>query len=451
MKIIVVGSGKVGASIIRELALQKHDISVIDVQSRVIDDLTNSYDVMGLVGNGASHSIQKEAGVEDADLLIAVADSDEQNLLCCLIAKKAGGCSTIARVRNPIYSSEISFLKEELGLSLIVNPELAAAEEAARILRTPSAIRVETFARGHVEMMKLVIPKDSILNGCRLMDIGKKVRADVLVCTVERGRDVEIPNGQFVLQSGDTISIVASPDNARRFVDSIGLGKRRITNTMIIGGSKIAYYLAKKLLESGIRVKILEKDIARCEELCGTLPGAVVIHADASNQEVLMEEGIVDCDSFVTLTGIDEENIFLSLYAKNCSKAKIITKVDRIGFDEIITTFDLGSLLQPKKIVSDTITRYVRAMQNSISSNVEALYHIIEGRVVALEFSIQGDAPVIGIPLQDLPTKDNALMACIYRHGTIIIPNGQSVIQEGDRLIVVTSDPTLGDLKDILK
>ncbi len=451
MKIIVVGSGKVGASIIRELALQKHDISVIDVQSQVIDDLTNSYDVMGLVGNGASYSIQKEAGVEDADLLIAVADSDEQNLLCCLIAKKAGGCNTIARVRNPIYSSEIGFIKEELGLSLIVNPELAAAEEAARILRTPSAIRVETFARGHVELMKLVIPERSILDGCMLMDISRKVRAGVLVCTVERGKDVQIPNGQFVLRSGDTISIVAAPDNARRFLDSIGLGKKRITNTMIIGGSKIAYYLAQKLVDSGIRVKIVEKDLNRCEELSGALKGVEVIHADASNQEVLMEEGIMDCDSFVTLTGIDEENIFLSLYAKKCSHAKIITKVDRIGFGEIIETFDLGSLLQPKKIVSDTITRYVRAMQNSISSNVEALYHIIEGRVEALEFSIEEDAPVIGVPLQDLHIRDGVLMACIYRHGTIIIPNGQSMIEVGDRLIVVTTYQDLGDIRDILE
>ena len=451
MKIIVVGSGKVGASIIRELSAQKHDISVIDVKSRVIDEITTSYDVMGIVGNGASLSVQKEAGVDEADLLIAVADSDEQNLLCCLIGKKAGGCSTIARVRNPIYSSEISFIKEELGLSLIVNPELAAAEEAARILRTPSAIRVETFARGHVELMKVVIPKGSILDGCTLSDIGRVVRADVLVCTVERDSNVEIPNGQFILKSGDTISLVASPENARRFLDSIGLGNRPVKDVMIIGGSKIAYYLSRKLIESGIRVKIIEQDQNRCEELCGLLPEATIIHADATNQEILMEEGIMDCGGFVTLTGIDEENIFLSLYAKNCSNAKIITKVDRIGFNEIIRTFQLGSLLQPKKIVSDIITRYVRAMQNSINSNVEALYHISDGRVEALEFSIHEDAPVLQVQLQDLPIRDNVLVACIYRHGKIIIPNGQTVIEVGDRVIVVTTDQNLGDIRDILK
>ncbi len=450
MKIIVVGCGKVGASITAQLAGHGHDIAVIDHNSSVIEEITNSYDVMGLVGNGASYSMQKEAGVEEADLLIAVTNSDEQNMLCCLVARKAGGCSTIARVRNPVYSSEIGFLKEELGLSLVVNPEEAGAREAARLIRMPSAIQVEKFAKGHVHLIKALIPSGSPISGMALSDISRKLQADVLICTVERGRDIEIPNGQYVLQEGDTISIVASPENVRKFLVRIGLDYKPVKDTMIIGGGRISYYLAKRLLQDGTRVKIIEKDLQRCEELSELLPTATIIHADASSEDVLIEEGIETCGSFVTLTGMDEENIFLSLFAQSCSKAKVITKVDKIAFDEVIRHFKLGSILHPKKIIADTITRYVRAMQNSIGSNVESLYHIMEDRVEALEFSIHEDAPVVGIPLADLKLKKNVLVACIYRSGSIIIPNGQSVIEVGDSVIVVTKEQGFEDIRDIL-
>ena len=451
MKIIVVGCGKVGAAVIGQLSREGHDISVIDVDSTVVTDISNNYDVMGLVGNGASHSLQMEAGIETADLLLAVTDSDELNLLCCLIAKKAGGCNTIARVRSPIYNEEITFLKEELGLSLTVNPEYAAATEAARVLRFPSAVHIETFARGKVEIVKVRIPEKSVLDGCQLMDIHKRTGTDVLISTVERGNQVEIPNGSFVLKAGDVISIVASKQNTRDFVERIGLSSRRVRDCMIVGGGKIAFYLAQQLIESGIHVKIIDKDRDRCEELSAQLPKAVILHADASNQDILREEGITACESFVTLTGLDEENLFLSMFAQSVSKAKVITKVDRLGFDDIIKRLDLGTIIHPKNITADNIVRYVRALQNSIGSNVESLYKIIDDKVEALEFLIQRDSPIIGIPLAELKVKPGVLIASISRGGRTMIPNGASRILEGDSVIVVTSHLGFGDIRDILR
>ena len=454
MKIIVVGCGKVGAALTAQLAREHHDISVIDVDSRVLMDISNNYDVMGVIGNGASRAVQMEAGVAGADLLVAATDSDELNLLCCLIAKKAGGCNTVARVRNPVYTGEIDFIKEELGLSLTVNPEFAAATEAARVLRFPSAVQIETFAKGKVEIIKVRIPEKSVLDGCPLSQIHKRTGTDVLICTVERGeggKHVEIPNGSFVLAAGDVISIVASKQNTRDFVNRIGLKSRRVRDCMIIGGGKIAFYLAQQLLDSGIRVKIIEKNRGRCEELSDLLPKATIIHADGANQDILMEEGIRECESFVTLTGMDEENLFLSMFAQNASNAKVITKVDRMDFDEIIKRLDLGTLLHPKNITADNILRYVRALSNSIGSNVESLYKIIDDKVEALEFLIQKDSPVVGIPLSELKVKPNVLVACISRGGRIIIPNGNTSIHVGDSVVVVTSHLGFGDIEDILR
>ncbi|MDD3251517.1 MAG: Trk system potassium transporter TrkA [Lachnospiraceae bacterium] len=451
MQIIVVGCGKVGRTIIEQLSMENHDVTVIDTNSSVIHDVTNNFDVMGVVGNGASYGVQTEAGIEHADLLIAMTDSDELNLLCCLIAKKAGGCNTIARVRNPVYNNEIGFIKEELGLSMAINPEAAAATEIARILRFPSAIKIETFAKGKVELLKFIIGEDSILNNCSLIDVAKSIKSEVLVCAVERGDDVIIPNGSFVLKHDDTISIVASPKNSREFFQKIGVETHQVKNSMIVGGGTIAYYLAKELLNSGIDVKIIDKDHARCEQLSELLPEAVIINGDATNQDTLMEEGLVHAESFVSLTGIDEGNIFLSLYAKSCSKAKIVTKINRISYDEIINDFHLGSLIYPKFITAENIVRYVRAMQNTVGSNVETLYKIIGNKAEALEFLITADAPVVGIPLGELKLKDNLLIASINRAGEILTPKGKSQIQVGDTVIIVTTHMSLHDIKDILR
>ena len=450
MRIIIVGCGKVGRTITEQLSQEGHDVAIIDTDSIVIHDITNNFDVMGVVGNGASYIVQREAGIEEADLLIAVTGSDELNLLCCLFARKAGNCSTIARVRNPMYNKEINFIKGELGLSMVINPEYAAATEIARLLRFPSAIKIDTFAKGRVELMKFIIPEGSTLHNNSLIDVARRIKSDILVCAVERKDEVVIPNGNFVLKEKDMITLVASPTNARDFFNEIGVETHQVKNTMIVGGGTVAYYLAAQLLSMGIAVKIVEQDKKRCEELSELLPDAVIINGDATNQDVLMEEGIAHCESFVSLTGIDEGNIFLSLFAKSVSKAKVITKVNRISFDEIINTFNLGSLIYPKFITSEYIIQYVRAMQNSIGSNVETLYRIIENKVEALEFLINEDAPVVGIQLEDLKIKDNILIACINRGGKIMIPNGRSEIKVGDTVIIVTTQKGLQDIKDIL-
>lgn len=453
MKIIIVGCGKVGRTITEQLSKEDHDVTVVDKDSNVIHDVTNNYDVMGVVGDGVSYSVLKEAGVDEADLLIAVTTSDEMNLLCCLFAKKAGNCSTIARVRNPLYSKEIGFIKKELGLSMIINPEYAAATEIARIMRFPSAIEIDTFAKGQVELMKFIIDDNSVLHDMSIVQLSKKFDADVLVCAIERDGDVIIPNGSVVLQKGDILSIIASPTQARDFFRQIGVETHQVKNTIIVGGGTIAYYLAKQLISMGISVKIIEQDYSRCEQLSELLPSAVIIHGDATNQSILFEEGIAHTESFVSLTGIDEGNIFLSLFAQQASKsnAKIITKINRISFDEIINTFHLGSLIYPKFITAEYILRYVRAMQNSIGSNMETLYRIIENKVEALEFHIEDNSGVTDIPLEELPIKKNILIACINRNGKTIIPNGSSTIQVGDNVIVVTTENGLRNIQNIIK
>lgn len=451
MRIIIVGCGKIGLSIIKQLVIEKHDITVIDKNQEVINDITNNYDVMGLVGNGASYSVQKDAGVDRTDLLIAVTGSDEINLLCCLFAKKAGNCNTIARVRDPLYSKEIQYIKDELGLSMIINPEYAAAVEISRLLRFPSADKIDTFAKGRVELLNLVITEDSPFVDKTLIDVAKRVLSDILICTVERGDDIFIPNGAFILRANDKITIVASAVNSREFFTKIGYDTHQVKDTMIIGGGTMTYYLAEILLKMGIKVKIVEVNREKCETLSENLPRATIINGDATNQEILIEEGINGCDSFVSLTGIDETNIILSLFAKTRTQGKIVTKIDRISFDDIINTFNVGSLIYPDKIAADYIVSYVRAMQNSIGSNVETLIKLNGGRVEALEFKILKGSPVIGIPLMQLNLKRDILIGCINRRGTIIIPKGQNTIEEGDTVIVVTTKSGLSDIKDILE
>lgn len=451
MRIIIVGCGNVGSTLAEQLGQEGHDITVIDTKNEVVQDVSNECDVMGIVGNGAGYMIQKEAGIEEADLLIAVTGSDELNLLCCLIARKAGGCHTIARVRNPVYSREIGFIKEELGLAMVINPEDAAAMEIARVLKFPSAIKIDTFAKGRVEMVKYRVEDGSALCGQKLKDISARMKCEVLVCSVERGEEVVIPDGNFVLQARDEISIVGSARNTVRFFKKLGVPTTRARDTFIVGGGEIAYYLAKQLLSIGIGVKIVEKDRERCEALSELLPQAVVICGDGTDRKLLFEEGMPKAESFAALTSIDEENIMLSLFVKSVSRAKLITKVHRIAYDEIIEKLDLGSVIYPKYITSESIIKYVRAMQNSIGCNIETLYRLNNDRVEALEFIVRTDSPVADIPLQELQLKPNLLICCINHRGNIVIPGGQSRIAVGDTVIIVTTVTGLRDISDILK
>lgn len=450
MKIIIVGLGKVGRSLAIELSGEDNDITVIDNQEEVVQELSSQYDVMGVIGNGASHSTQMEAGIESADLLIAVTGSDELNILCCLVAKKAGNCHTIARVRNPEYSMELGFIKEELGLAMVINPELAAAAEIAKVLQFPSAIEVNSFAKNKVHLMKFRVPENSVLDNMRIADFSAKKLAGVLICAVERGEELIIPDGNCVLRARDLVSVAGSMSNANEFFRQVGIVTNQVRSLMIVGGSALAYYLARMMLASGVKVKLLEKNMKRCEQLCELLPKATVVCGDGTDKKLLLEEDIQKYESFAALTNIDEENILLSLYARKTGCRKLITKINRIAFDEVIRELDLDTVIHPKDITSEQIIQYVRSMRNSLGSNVETMHKIIDGRAEALEFIIRSRSRVTDIPLQDLRMKKGILVVCISRRNKIFIPRGSDRILPGDSVIITTQHKGLNDIEDIL-
>ena len=451
LKIIIVGCGKVGANLVDQLSKEGHDITVIDKKAEKIQDITNTYDVMGLVGNGASYSTQMEAGIEETDLIIAVTDSDELNLLCCTVAKRVGKCAAIARVRTPDYSEETGYLREQLGLALIINPELEAAREVARILYLPTALEVNSFAHGQAELVKFKVPEGNLLNGLSLAYLGKNITNDILICAVERNGEVYMPNGDFVLQSGDVVSFVSERHIARDFLKQIGLATRQVKDTMIIGASKAAYYLAKELLDMGISVKIIEKEKENCESLSVKLPKAIIINGDGTDPDILKEEGIETVQSFIPLTGIDEENIMLTLYAKQVSKAKVVTKINRVNYKQVINNLDLGSLVYPKYITSEAIIAYVRAKKNSMGSNIETLYHMFDSRVEAIEFIVEENSKVSGVPIKDLKLKKDVLISFINHNGHIIIPTGNDEIEDGDTVMIVTKNTGFTGIDDIVR
>ena len=392
-----------------------------------------------------------EAGIEETDLIIAVTDSDELNLLCCTVAKRVGKCAAIARVRTPDYSEETGYLREKLGLALIINPELEAAREVARILYLPTALEVNSFAHGQAELVKFKVPEGNLLNGLSLAYLGKNITNDILICAVERNGEVYMPNGDFVLQSGDVVSFVSERHIARDFLKQIGLATRQVKDTMIIGASKAAYYLAKELLNMGISVKIIEKEKENCESLSVKLPKAIIINGDGTDPDILKEEGIETVQSFIPLTGIDEENIMLTLYAKQVSKAKVVTKINRVNYKQVINNLDLGSLVYPKYITSEAIIAYVRAKKNSMGSNIETLYHMFDSRVEAIEFIVEENSKVSGVPIKDLKLKKDVLISFINHNGHIIIPTGNDEIEDGDTVMIVTKNTGFTGIDDIVR
>ena len=451
MKIVIVGDGKVGQALTGRLAEEGHDLVVIDSSPEALRTSVEVHDVMGISGNGASYAVQKEAGVEDADLLIAATSGDELNLRCCLVAKKLGARHTIARVRNPDYADQLVMMREDLGLSMTVNPEMAAATEIARMLRFPSALKLDSFARGMVELVEIKVKEGSPLLGQALYTLSSHLGIRILICAVRRGEEVYIPTGSFVLQQGDKISITATPSEMDSLFRKLGIYRHKIHRVMVVGGGRIAYYLAKQLLKLGMSVKIIEKDAARCELLSEALPKARIILGDGSDRELLEEEGIEEMDALVALTGMDEENIIISMYAGTLELGKVVTKINRMSFQEILDSAGIESVISPKGITVNQIVRYVRAMQNSQGSNVETLHRIVGGRVEALEFNVTADPEVTGIPLKDLRTRQNLLIAGILRGRTIIYPGGNDTIEPGDSVIVVTTGHQLKDLRDILE
>lgn len=450
MRIIIAGCGKVGQALTEQLTKEENEITVIDLKSKIVSEMSNRHDVMGVVGNGASHLTQAEAGIEKADLFIAVTGSDELNLLCCLLAKKAGDCQTIARIRNPEYSAEANFIKEELGLAMVINPEYAAAMEIARVLRFPSAIKIDTFAKGRIELLKFRVQEDSVLGNLTVMDISQRLHCDILVCAVERGDEVFIPRGDFILREKDIVAIIAEPKKASDFFKKIGVVTNQVKDTIIVGGGNIAYYLSHTLLSTGIKVKIIDKNMERCERLLELLPKADVICANASDKGVLEEEGMYQTQSFVAVTNMDEENILLSMLVKKTSDAKVVTKINRVDFNEVIGGLDLDTIICPKNVTAEYIVGFVRAMKNSMGSNVETLYRIIENKAEALEFIIRKESEVTGKPLVQLKIKKNILVACIYRQRQVIVPRGYDEMRVGDSVIIVTTNTGLKNIEDIL-
>lgn len=450
MRIVIVGCGKVGTSIASQLNAEGHDIVVVDIDRNAVQNLSNSLDIMGIEGNGASYEVLAEAGAEKADLVIAAAALDEVNLYTCLMAKAAGTTHTIARVRNPQYAADIHRVKDTLGLSMSINPELTAAKEMSRLLRFSGALEIDTFSRGSVELIKVALPENSAIANKRISQIDV-LKGRVRICLVERDNEVFIPNGDFVLQGGDRISVASKADVAAKFFKriSVSIGKSR--DVILLGGGKISFYLAKNLIASGANVKIIEKNPDRCWELTNILPEAVVIQGDCMDQALLLSEGIEHADGVAALMDYDEENILISLYIQSVSKAKVITKVNNTSFDSILHGLKIKTIIHPKNLTGEYIASYIRAMQNSLGSNVETLYKLNDDAVEALEFRVRSTSRVTGIPLQKLNLKDNLQVISINRHGKIILPQGSDKIMCDDTVVVITKHKGLSDLDDILK
>ncbi len=452
MKVIIVGCGKVGKNIAKELAKEKHDVVVIDRHQNIVESTSNSIDAIGVVGEGASLSILQEAGIESSDVLIAVTNADEVNLLCCLFAKKANpNVKTIARVRNPMYSSEINYIKDELGLTMAINPEMITAREISRLIRWPSALKVDSFLRGKIELISFAVNGNKKLVNKSIAQIKKMHNDDILFVGIERKGEAIIPKGDTVILDGDKVSVCGTPSVTTNFLNRIDIYESPIKNCLIVGGSNTAFYLAKILEKSNIDVAIMDMDPKRCDYLAEELPEASIINSCASDDNVLIEEGLPECDSFVSLTGIDEENVLLSLYAKSVSKAKVITKVNHISYDGVLNNMDVGALVSPKNITANNIVAYIRGLANSGENEVETMHRILSDKAEALTFEIKEKTKSIGSSLESLKTKDNLLICLIVRGNKLIIPSGKDTMEIGDTVLVVTTHQGLNTIEDIIR
>lgn len=450
MKIVIIGDGKVGYKLAKQLSSEKYDIILIDNNEEKLRKSIERMDVFCVAGEGGSVEVQQRADVPHADLVIACTSTDECNMLSCLIARRLGARHTIARVRNPIYYKQIDFLKKDLHLSMVVNPELIVAGDITRLLLFPDASKVETFVKGRVELVEFPIHCGK-LEGLSLSELYARFQVQVLVCAVESGETVLIPDGDYILKAGDKLHIAASHQNMEQFFKKIALRKEKIKNAMICGGGRVAYYLASQLCNLGMNVKIIERNRERCEELCELLPKATIINGDATEHDLLIEEGIEKTDAFIALTGMDEENIIMSLFASKQSVSEVIVKINEDRRAMMIDELGLDSIVSAKTATADAILGYVRARRNSqCSANVETMYQLLDGRVEALEFIIKSENAYTGVPLKDLNLKVNNIIACIARGRKIIIPNGDDSIQVGDSVVIITMTKQIRDLDDIL-
>ena len=467
MNIVIVGDGKVGDTLVQYISGEGHSVTVIDKNSALINRVVNQYDVQGVEGNGASHAIQVEAGVKNADLFIAVANTDELNMVCCMMAKSLGAAHTIARVRDPEYSRENDFLRNHLGIDVVVNPEYDTAREIARLIRFPAALKLDAFANGQVDMAEIYISEGHPLAGRQLYTLSSLFGVRVLVCAIRRGNQVFIPSGDFTIMVGDSVSITASHTDLSAFFGKLGLMGKPIKNVMLLGGGRIAFYLAQHLIKLGIRTRIVEIDDARAQYLAEQLPEANIICADCTSSEILEEEGIDEMDACIALTGNDEENVIVSMFTRTCGVERIITKVDRLSFIKMLPQLGVDCTVSPRQISSATVLRYLRGMENGKklaqklsgkdandipSIGIKSLYKLCDDRAEALEFDVDEHFGLLGVPFasEKFKLKPNTLIASIVRHGKVIYPHGGSTLEVGDSVIVVTTNPQLSELNDIL-
>lgn len=452
MKIIISGCGKIGATILESLVAEGHDIVAIDNNQSVIQEITNVYDVMGVCGNCFDSDVLEEAGISEAELFIAAAGSDESNMMSCFLARKLGAKHTIARIRNPEYNDKsLSILRHHFELSMSINPERLAAHEIFNILKFPSAVKIDSFSRRSFEMIEFRLKDDSVLDGLSLSEFREKYKTQVLICCVLRDDEIFIPGGNFVLKSGDKVSLAATHTEITKLFKELGISKKQSKNVMLLGGSRISYYLAEMLAGAGISVKIIDRDEKSCELLSDLLPKAVIINADGSQQDLLLEEGLTTMDAFVSLTGMDEENILISIFAATQNVPKVISKVNKDELASMAEKLGLDTIVSPKKIVSDVIIRYARALRNSLGSSVETLYKVMDGHAEALEFIVKDDARIVNIPLKKLRLKKNILIGGITRDRKRIVPGGNDVILPGDHVIIIAAKQRLQELGDILE
>ena len=452
MKIIIAGCGKIGITLVENLVNEGHEVVALDSNPDAITDITNVYDAMGVCGSAADCDTLAEAGVEKADLFVAATDSDELNMLSCFLARRMGAAHAIARIRKPEYNDQnLGFMRQQLDLSMSINPEQLAAQELFKVLKLPSAMTVETFSRRNFEMVELRLRPESPMDGLSLSELRKKYAAKFLVCVVQRGEEVYIPDGNFVLRAGDRIGVTATPTEIHRFLRMVGVMQKQAKSVMILGASRMAYYLAKMLLDNGTTVKIIDQDRDRCRQFCDLLPGATMIHGESIQQELLQEEGIGSVDAFVALTGIDEENILMAFYSNAQNVPKVVAKINHNELAAMADNLGLDCIISPKKVVVDVLLRYVRALENSIGGQVETLYKLMDGRAEALEFKVQADFEALQIPLKVLALKKDILIAGIVRGRKNIIPSGEDVILAGDRVIILAAGRAISTLSDILE
>ena len=451
MKIIIVGGGKVGYTLAQQLSTEEHDIILIDNDADVLNHADETLDIMCIRGNGASVEVLNKANISETDLLIAVTDSDELNMICCVIAKKLGVEHTVARIRNTDYSNEYKMLKQELELDMVINPEMDAANEIARMIQFPSAANVETFANNMLELVEFRVQETDPVVNTKLMDLTKKLPAKVLFCTIRRNDEIEIPKGNFILKVGDIVSVIGERKDINKFFNHLGRSSHKVKNITIIGGSRIAIYLAWLLEELNMNVKIIELNKERCILLSELLPNALIIHGDGTDQEVLDNENIQTADATIALTDMDEENLISSLYAHQCGVHKVVLKINRHNYVPIVKKIGLDSIISPKLTTANSILRYVRALDNSQGIAVEKLYKISDEEAEVAEFTAKDSPYLIDVKLKDLKLKNGILIAALVRNKKIIIPYGNDCIKEGDKGIVVTKKGFITDLSEILE